>query len=417
VTIEIRAIREDELVDWLDSLSTGFLDRPDVAKIAVEVLPHWDLARAWAALDDGKVVGTTRTWPTELTVPGNAQIKASAVAAVTVRPTHRRRGLLRGMIAAEHAAARERGEVASLLYASEYPIYSRFGYGPAVQTSGWLVDVTRTGFQPAAGGRTGTVDFVPVDDAAMEIIRDVFDAWRLVQPGEIWRRPIMHRQDLGLDESAWGERWKGFLVVHRDDAGTVDGYARYHVNQKWEHRQAANVLGVDDMHGLTPDAQVSLLRFLADVDLVTALKIERRHPADRLPWLLTNARAAEPSEPGDGMWVKLHDIAAALEARTYERTGQLVIEAIVRDAGEDDAGAARVRVALDASPDGARAVVTDRSPDLTVDGSALGAAYLGGTRLRNAVLARGFDEHRAGALDEADALLATRDAPWCSTFF
>ena len=61
MTIEIRAIRENELVDWLDSLSTGFLDRPDVAKIAVEVLPHWDLARAWAALNDGKVVGTTRT--------------------------------------------------------------------------------------------------------------------------------------------------------------------------------------------------------------------------------------------------------------------------------------------------------------------------------------------------------------------
>ena len=60
---------------------------------------------------------------------------------------------------------------------------------------------------------------------------------------------------------------------------------------------------------------------------------------------------------------------------------------------------------------------TDRSPDLTIDGSALGAAYLGGTRLRDAVVARGWDEHRAGALSEADALLACLDAPWCSTFF
>jgi hypothetical protein len=74
-------------------------------------------------------------------------------------------------------------------------------------------------------------------------------------------------------------------------------------------------------------------------------------------------------------------------------------------------------VALEASPDGARAVSTDRAAELTIDAAALGAAYLGGSRLRDAVLARGADEHRTGALAEADRLLACRDAPWCSTFF
>jgi len=52
-----------------------------------------------------------------------------------------------------------------------------------------------------------------------------------------------------------------------------------------------------------------------------------------------------------------------------------------------------------------------------IDGAALAAAYLGGTRLRDAILARGWDEHRPGALADADALLMTADAPWCSTFF
>ena len=166
------------------------------------------------------------------------------------------------------------------------------------------------------------------------------------------------------------------------------------------------------MHGLTSDARVGLLRFLASVDLVTSLRIERRTPTDPLPWLLTNGRAAWPTDVGDGMWVKLHDIPAVLEARSYEMSGAIVLEVVVRD-GEG----ARVRVALDAAPDGARAVPTDRSPDLTIDAAALGAASLGGTRLRNAALAHGWDEHRAGALDTADRLLATRDAPWCSTFF
>ncbi|HLO36343.1 MAG TPA: GNAT family N-acetyltransferase, partial [Candidatus Deferrimicrobium sp.] len=185
MAIDVRPIHDDELRGWLDTLTIGFLDRPDVDKIAAEVRPHWDLNRAWGAFDGATVVGTTRTWATELTVPGNAQVKASAVAAVAVRPTHRRRGLLRAMLAAEHAAARERGEIASALYASEYPVYSRFGYGSAVQMAGWVVDLLATGVHDAAGGRTGSVDFLAIDDAAIDTIRDVFEAWRRGQPGEI----------------------------------------------------------------------------------------------------------------------------------------------------------------------------------------------------------------------------------------
>ncbi len=196
--IDIRLIRDDELVPWLDSLSIGFLDRPDLARVADEVRPHWDFSRIWGAFDDALVAGTTRTWPTEITVPGDDQVKASAVAAVTVRPTHRRRGILRRMLAAEHAAARERGEVVSILYASEYPIYGRFGYGPAAPTTAWRVDVAATGIAEAVGGRSGSIEFMAPDDAAVDVIRTIFEGWRVRQPGEIWRRPVMWQSDLGL---------------------------------------------------------------------------------------------------------------------------------------------------------------------------------------------------------------------------
>jgi hypothetical protein len=74
-------------------------------------------------------------------------------------------------------------------------------------------------------------------------------------------------------------------------------------------------------------------------------------------------------------------------------------------------------VALDASSDGATAVATDELPDLTVPVAALGAAYLGGTRLRDVTLATGADEHHPGSLALADGLLRTADEPFCSTFF
>src|SRR5439155_157325 len=169
---------------------------------------------------------------------------------------------------------------------------------------------------------------------------------------------------------------------------------------------------VNDLVALTDAAYHALWYFLATMDVVATIKAQQRTPAERLPWLIENARAANLAEVGDGIWVRVFDVPRALAARTYERSDSLVLDVI-----DAEAPAGRTRVALDAGPDGATCGVTRRSPDLTLHVAALGAAYLGGTRLRDAVLSEGADEHRHGALHRADALLATLDAPRCSTFF
>jgi predicted acetyltransferase len=384
-----------------------------MAKIAEDVRPHWDLQRAWATIEDGRIVGTLRTWGGELTVPGCDRVKASAVTGVSVLPTHRRRGILSRLVAAEHRAARDRGEAVAILYASEFSIYGRFGYGPATTAATVTIDARATGFHSTATDRGG-IEILPTDEAGEELARTVFDAWRIRQPGEIWRRPITWHADFGRGGTGWGPAWKGFLAVHRDAAGAVDGFARYHAEEKWEQRQPRTTLIVDDLHALTDASYADLWQFLGSTDWVATVKAERRSPAERLPWLLTNARAATFSDIGDGLWVKLLDVPAALAARRYERAGALVLEIVDRDGAD---GERRIRVALDGSPAGSTCAATDRSPDLRVDASAIGAAYLGGTRLRDAALARGWDEYRPGALALADGLFATFTPPWSSTFF
>jgi len=109
IDVDVRRITPEGLVSWLETMSTAFLARPDVGRIAENLGPYYDFERTWGAFD-GRVVGTLRSWATEITVPGGALVPASAVAGVTVLPSHRRRGLLRRMIAAEHEAARARGE-------------------------------------------------------------------------------------------------------------------------------------------------------------------------------------------------------------------------------------------------------------------------------------------------------------------
>lgn len=411
MTPEIRTIREDELPAFLEVQNIAFLEHEDVTAAAPLIRPLWDFSRTWAAFDGGRACGTLRSWASELTVPGGAQLAAAAIAGVTVLPTHRRQGILRGLVGAEHAGIRERGEAVGMLYASEYPIYGRFGYGPACRVATWTLHSLGTAFH---GQPSGTVELVAPDVAAAAAMRDVFEAWRSRQPGEIrQRRDARWEEDLGLREVPWATRWKGFVALHRDAAGVVDGYARYSAEDKWEQRQPRLALTVDELHALTDDAYAAIWRFLAEIDLVATVGASRRRPGELLPWLLTNARAAVMSDVGDGLWIRLTDIARALAARTYEREDRIVLEVV-----DPEAVGGRTRLVLDAGPAGASCRPTTESPDLTLPVAALGAAYLGGTGLRDAVLAAGgADEHRAGALVDADRLFRTLDEPWCSTFF
>ncbi len=408
--IEIRPIRDDELVEYMRVGGIGFLDRADPAALADEVRPIWDLTRNHAAFDDGSICGTFRSWASELTVPGGQHLPTSCIAGVSVMATHRRQGILRRLVAAEHEAALARGEVVATLYASEYPIYGRFGYGPATRFATFTIDTRRTSFHPSPSAG-GSIDMVVPDEGTREIVRAVYERWRLARTGELRRRPHVWDFELGLRATVW-DRWKGFVAIHRDAAGEPDGYARFTVEEHWQDRQPANVLKLDELHGLHDEVTADLWRFLASIDWVASIVAERRMPSDPLPWLLTNARAAVVGGVGDALWVHLLDVPRALAARTYAGEGRLVVEVVDGDA--------RSRVQVEVGPDGATVKPTRRSPQVTVAAAVLGAAYLGGTRLRDAAIAHGpaaAEEHRAGALAEFEGWLRTPVEPWCSTTF
>src|ERR1700730_17315193 len=109
-TIDVRNVREDEFDAWSDAIDIGFIS-PNNRGDGVRRRRWFDLNRCWGAFDDGRPVGTFRGVELELTVRGGAFVPHDGVSAVTVAPTHRRRGLLSRMMAAELGAARERGEV------------------------------------------------------------------------------------------------------------------------------------------------------------------------------------------------------------------------------------------------------------------------------------------------------------------
>ena len=411
MVIEIRQLGPDDAEAAVEVTSTAFLERPDRAGVAALVREGWDPARSWLAWDGDRACGTFRSFATEITLPGLARVPAAAVASVTVLPTHRRRGILTQLAEAEHRAGLERGDMLAILYCSEFGIYGRYGYGPATRFGTWTIDVRSTRILPPTGDG-GTVEYAEPGAATKEQIRAVFEAWRPTQVSEIRRRDMGWEFRLGLRPEPWGGGWKGFLVLHRDASGRVDGFMRYTASSKEHGQLPGGEIDVQELVGLDDAAETALWRFVTSIDLVARVKAEGRPVADRLPWRVTNPRAATLSSTSDGLWVRLLDVRAALASRTYERDASLVLEVV-----DPLAPRGTHRLALDATSDGVTCAPTDRSPDLTLPVAALGSVFLGAHDLRDVVIRTGADEHTPGSLAAAAAAFRTAREPWCSSFF
>jgi predicted acetyltransferase len=409
--IEIRNVGPDDAEAMVEVTSTAFLEHPDVRAVAALVRETWDPARSWLAWDGGRVCGTFRSWETEITVPGHARLPAAAVAAVTVLPTHRRRGILSAMAGREHRAALERGDAMALLYCSEFSIYGRFGYGPGTRHGTWTIDTRATKVLPPAADE-GTVELATPSAAVKDVVRDLYEEWRATQVGEIRRREHGWELRLGLRPEPWGDGWKGWLVLHRSPAGAVDGFLRYAATSREHGQLPGSEVTVNELVALDDAAETALWRYATSIDLVATVKAGGRSPSDRLPWRVTNPRAATLSEVIDALWVRLLDVPRSLAARRYERAGSLVLEVV-----DELATGGRHRLALDATAEGATCTPTDRSPDLTLPVAALGSVYLGAHDLRDVVIRTGADEHTPGALAQAARLFRTEREPWCSTYF
>uniref|UniRef100_UPI0034DE0E37 GNAT family N-acetyltransferase n=1 Tax=Streptomyces flavofungini TaxID=68200 RepID=UPI0034DE0E37 len=90
------------------------------------------------AYDGDELVGFLAAFPFTVSVPG-ADLPCAGLTFVSVAPTHRRRGVLTGLIAELFARAAADGAPIASLWASEDAIYGRFGFGSA--THGHTIEI------------------------------------------------------------------------------------------------------------------------------------------------------------------------------------------------------------------------------------------------------------------------------------
>jgi predicted acetyltransferase len=408
----IRAIRPEEQPAWFQAFSSSFyIWLHDPNALAAARREHFDPERMVAAFDGDRIVGTFRTFTAQLTLPGGARVPVNSVTAVSTLPTHRRRGVLTRLMADDVARSMARGDAASVLISAEWPIYGRFGYGPATWGAQWTLRVRAARI---AGEPSGTVEILqPLE--ARSVLPELYERYAAGQSGELSRPDDKWDVDLGLIEIPGRPRWRGSIAVHRDAAGALDGYARYHGEEVWPEGIPDNLLLLDELHGVTLDAEIELWRYLAQMDLTATIRAETRREHEPLQWYLADARAARVTALADFLWVRPLDVERLLRERRYDRDGEVVLE--ITDVVDGKPGPAAGRYRLVARGGTGECGRTDAKPDLTLEVATLGAAILGGTRLVDASRSSGTVEHRPGALAEADAILWAADPPWCSTWF
>lgn len=402
--ISLRPIAESELDDMVRAAALAFGFEYSKELVDTERLV-FEPDRAMGAFEGKQMVGTSATATFQVTVPG-ALVPAAGLTTVSVIPTHRRRGVLTALMERHLEDANGHGEPLSILWASEAAIYGRFGYGMATASCLFTIDRAHSRFaQPhRATGRTGVVDL----EEALRAFPEIYEREQVTHPGMIRWTPAWWRYML---EHPMHHKEGGQTYVLHETAGVHDGYLIYKFKRGWDEGVPTGTVEVDDLIANGPGAYADLWRYCLDLDLAARVTGEYLRPDEPLLHLLSEPRRLRLTM-GDGLWVRLVDVPAALAARRYALEGGLRLA--VRDSfAPKNEGLYE----LEAGPESSECRAASGDPDLTLGVEELGAAYLGGTRFRTLERAGRVVEETPGAITRADAMFAWDPPPWSPHVF
>jgi predicted acetyltransferase len=417
--IEVGGVTAEQYDDFIWVAARAFASPLDEERQAINrgVL---ELDRLLAARHGDTIVGTAGAYSFDLTVPGGATVAVAGVSDVTVAATHRRRGILRRLMARQLDDVVARGEPVAVLNASESGIYGRFGYGLASLFQTVEIDTRAAAFRRSVPEPMSPLRLVPQDRANADLAR-LYDAARPARPGTLSRTDAWWDCVLGPVRI-----WKGggdlhVVVLDPEDraagaGGLGGGYAIYTVTPR--DFPAHGLAQVRELVAVDAASEAVLWRYLLDIDLVSTVRSVDTPMDLSLRWWLADPRQVRTTGVQDYLWVRLLDVARALSARAYGTEASLVLD-VADDVRPEVAGRYRLEASTSATA-GACVRLTDDDPtpaNLSVGVEELGAVYLGGTRLRDLEAAGRVVAYSPAALEAADAAFAWPVAPHSTTRF
>ncbi|MFF8959725.1 GNAT family N-acetyltransferase [Streptomyces sp. NPDC014894] len=404
MTTELRVLRTSEWDRWYEGLDLAFGGVPQSAEKRELIRELTDFDRSLAVWDGDLCVGTAGSFRFEVAVPGGGLARMAGVTMVSVASTHRRRGVLTSMMRRHLDDIRGWGEPLAILGASEPAIYGRFGFGEATRLLKADIDTARVRLAVPDGTDAVRIRAAAPADALADC-EALYAELVPARPGMITRLPGWERLGvLDAPENREGASRLQCVLAERD--GRTTGYALFRTRPAWDDAGPKGTVEVQDLYGLDPASSAALLRHLFGIDLTSTVSMRNRPVDDFWQHLVSDLRRCAVRIKDEG-YVRLVEVGAALEARTYRTPVEIVLEVTDSFCPWNEG---RWRLSGDAS--GASCARTADAADLALDVRDLGAAYLGGARLADLAAAGRVRELRAGALAEATLAFESERAAW-----
>jgi predicted acetyltransferase len=409
----LRPIVVDEFDAFHHVTEQAFHEGPPSERARAGMLSRTELDRTLAAFDGSTPVSSAGIYSFRMCVPG-ALAAVGGVTFIAVLPGYRRRGILASMMRRQLDDMHDRGETLAALWASEAGIYGRFGYGRASRQATFTIRRGEGAFVREAPADPRLRLRVAEPDAVLAELTKVYDTLLPVQPGLFSRNEAWWRRVLADPE----EERQGAGAVHcllaEDDAGPR-GYALYNGHGRWDFDTflADGRLDIRELVSTDPAATAALWADLLSRDLVSEVVARLRPEDDPLLHLLADPRRARPTI-ADGLWVRLVDVPGALSLRRYPCPVDVVIE-VIDDWCPWNQG--RWRLTVPVPGDTASCTRSTDPADVILPVTALGAAYLGSTKLGALAAAGQATELKTGMLNALSAALTWDPAPWCPVLF
>ena len=394
--ITFRAALEPDLDRLIDIHMAAFPDARGVQERVRNFVenPLGTLDDVHLAELSGAVVGHAFLFPLA-SYFGGMRVSVGGVASVGVAPEARGLGVARKLVEHLHELAHARGDAITLLYAFRQGFYDRIGYAPVTPTK--LLSVAPQAipreWRPRAVAAGIEVRSAGGDDRGA--IEELY-ARASVRGTGMLERPVARWNARFADE-----RRQWFLASRH---GKPVAYGAWSLVQTEAH--ARTRLVVREIVADDPDARRALLAVLggtrdqvAEIDL----EVDAVDPLDRA--LVDGDGARNGTEAVEhplgvlagGPMVRVVDAERAILARGYAHDGAIDLELAGR----------AVPLALRVLDGRARLDRDGRAPVLRLDDRTLAAIFYGGLRPSEAVALGWATAESRGAMDAADALLAT----------
>jgi len=403
-----RPIAAEEVLPFRETIALAFGGgiESEEERDPSRFLDLFPLDRTLATFDAGEIVGTLTSYPLPLTVPGRLTIPASGTTLVTVRPTHRRRGILTELMRRHLADVAARGETVAALWASEAAIYPRFGFGVASVRHHATWDGREVRIE---ADRSIPVRLVDAERAAA-LVPPTYERFRLDRAGTFARREVHWRHMVFWDPPEARDGGSPLRVAVAGPEDEPSAYAIFRQRRKWSALDLPDgTIDVREIVG-APEARGALWRFLSTVDLFPNVEHWNLPVDDPLPSRADDVRRISRSVV-DALWVRLLDPLQALSTRTYEHDGSIrfhLVDAFV----PGNTGDYELNVV-----DGVGTCVpTPAGPEVTLSVTDLSGLFLGSGGAIAAYEASRIEGPREAVI-RLERLMRTSVVPWCQQVF